>query len=245
LRIFFDAKKTKELQDALVDKWFEISQYGGDLIHGMEEHESIPHGEEYHVYSVIYCPMKYICKQLGYKRKFTRTSIGVMFIGIVAQKLIQWLYPPKEREYESVLPNAVVGHLDVYEKLRNPIEIKASRKRVFRPEHLPDKWVDQETIYIAMENARIGWIVVVNVVSCHITAFCVDMTYEDVKYAKNEIYHRIDHLDELRRTKDYKKANINPDEYLYCDFKTTCPEKSRCKYLNAQLKKDGRQQKLV
>ena len=31
MRIFFDAKKTKELQDALVEKWFEVSKYGGDI----------------------------------------------------------------------------------------------------------------------------------------------------------------------------------------------------------------------
>src|SRR3990170_1855679 len=116
MKIYYDGKKSKELQNLLVDKWHDQSKYGGDTEHNMEEHENIPHGSEYHVYSLIVCPMKYVCQTLNLERTLTQENIGMMFIGIVAQKLIQWLYPPDQRERVALFPNVAIGHMDVYEQ---------------------------------------------------------------------------------------------------------------------------------
>ena len=240
MKIYYDTKKTNELNDALVEKWHEINEKGGDT-HGMEEHESTPHGYEYHVSTVIYCPMKYICGRMGFERKITRESIGVMFFGIVAQKLIQWLYPPDEREYES-RNEVILGHIDVYEKKLWPMEIKASRKRILNAGDLPTAWIDQLQSYMAMENARIGWIVIANPITCMISAFCVDMGWYDVQDTLDDIYDRVNHLNTLfhmitKEDPDWSIARIHPEEYRFCDFKKECPNRRECNLAYKQLGK--------
>lgn len=188
------------------------------------------------------CPMKFVCRDLGFEKKFTKESIGMMFIGVVAQKLIQWLYPMDEREFESCIEDIISGHLDVFEEKKYPLEIKASRKRIFKKEQLPDSWITQIAVYMAMESRYKGWIVIVNLVMCQIYAFCVDMNKEELMDTLQELMRRADNLDCLKAEKnkekpDYSKAEIQSEEYEYCDCKSNCPRRDDCKKLYNGIEK--------
>lgn len=233
MKIYYDAKKSAELEQKLVAKWGEVERYGSRE-YQMEEHEPVTHGHEKHAYDIIYCPVKFICRNLGFEKKFTKESIGMMFIGVVTQKLIQWLFPIDEREYKSAIEDIINGHIDVFEEKTYPLEIKATRKRIYKKDQIPSVWINQITIYMAMESKNKGWIVIVNLVSCQISAYCVEMYRDEIMETLEEIMRRIGNLEFMEKEKlkekpDYSKAEIQPDEYEFCDYKFSCPRREDCK----------------
>jgi len=190
-------------------------------------------GQECHVSDVLGCEVKAYCRMKGLPRKMTKQSIGLMIFGIIAQKILQWTYPREWTEYESTIDaiseeETVFGHIDVHEEMKYPLEVKASRKKVFKRSQIPEYWLKQLISYMAMEGADKGWIIIFNVLSCQIMAFQVRMTASE----------RLDQLALLtskaaRIKKSVKEDSpnilqIDPTNYPYCYYKNSCPRVKEC-----------------
>lgn len=190
------------------------------------------------------CPMKKVNRVSGLEKTTTKSSAGAMFIGIVAQKLIQWLFTPEEREYEASVQDIIQGHLDIFEEKKYPIEIKASRMRIFKVEQMPHKWIDQAMCYMSMVSADTGWIVIVNLITSQITSFRIEVTQEDNYDTMDEMFRRVDAINEAINTRDHSKIEIQAEEYDNCNYKHSCDRRDECKSGFYGIKMDKKEKPL-
>lgn len=237
MKVFYDKDKSIELMQRIEDEFGERAR-------------KTARGEEMHVSDLTGCLLKPYCRLLGLERKMTKTIVGVMVFGIVAENMLGWTYPSEELQYQSNLwvlekSENIFGHIDIYEDMKYPIEIKSSRKNVFKSNELPKYWVEQLMAYMSIQGSWKGWIIMFNVFSTQIMAFQVQMTAED----------RLDWLIELNRRalavrnafkeKDCRLLDINPHEYEWCLYKDGCPRKEFCgdkwKELQSQKRKNKKE----
>jgi hypothetical protein len=243
LKIYYDKEKTKALQDLLEEKWEDIARYGDPHKRYRVREKRNVRGRERHVSDVLYCSLKYICRLLGIpKKKESQTAIGNMLFGIVAQKLIQWIYPPEYSEYEALIYDIVIGHVDVFEELKYPIEIKASRKKVLKREDLPQKWLEQLVTYMSILSAPKGWIAILNIFTSTLMVWCVELTDTEMLTQLIDICNTVQLIQEAEETKNYDKIPIHPSEYKWCRYKKGCPRREECK--RRQRKKKGKKSPL-
>jgi hypothetical protein len=230
LRVYYDKEKSAEVEKKLFEKWDETQRKGISRVVEKEMvHKSTEHGTEYHVYDVIYCPMKKICRALGFEKKVTKKSIGLMLFGIVAQMLVQWLYPPEQREYQAMVYEIIQGHIDIFEDFEYPLEIKASRKRIFKRDQLPEKWVKQTMAYMAITGKKKGWILILNVFTCQVSAWCIEMTSKEILGQLVVMMHNATEIAKAIPTKDFDSLDVHPSEYQYCNYKHSCPKRKLCR----------------
>lgn len=227
MKIYYDKKKSAEIEKKLFDKWskpFQVRKY-----RVQREKRVAKRGSEYHISDAIGCEVKCFCRLKRLKRSFTKRSVGLMLFGIVAQKLVQWLYPEEQSEYEAGITDVVVGHLDVFEDELYPIEIKASRRRIFRRNQLPQRWVEQLASYMALTSSKKGWVVILNVFSCQVACFCVEMTEKDIL---GQLVVISGNVAKRRRAVNLDRPTMlipSGEEYEYCFYKQTCPRRIDCR----------------
>lgn len=228
MKIYYDKEKSAELEQKLIDKWFKTEEIKGKYRIKRDERVA-KRGKEFHVSDVVCCPLETYCRLLKLKRKFSKKSIALMLFGIVAQKLIQWLYPDEDCEYEAMIPDIVIGHVDVFEDQKHPMEIKATRKRIFKRDQIPQKWVEQLACYMAMTSSKIGWLIILNIFSCQVSCFCIEMTDEDVL---GQLVLISTTVNERRRAANLERPTMlrpSAEQYEHCNYKRNCPRRADCK----------------
>lgn len=228
MEIFYDKDKSAEIEQKLIDKWSRWEDEKKRYRIRRDERVA-KRGKEFHVSDVVSCPLQTYCRMKNFERKFTKSNVGLMLFGIVAQKLIQWLYTEEECEHEAWIPDVAIGHIDIFEEGKHPLEIKASRKRIFKRSQLPQKWVEQIVCYMAMTSSEIGWLIILNIFSCQVSCFCVKMTKEDILGQLVAISTTVN--DRRRAVNLERPTMLRPDaeQYEWCYYKHVCPRRIECK----------------
>lgn len=228
MRIFYDREKSAEIEGKLINKWANFEEQKKQYRIRRDERVA-KRGKEFHVSDVVSCPLQTYCRLKKFQRKFTKKNVGMMMFGIVAQKLFQWLYPDEDCEYEAWIPDIVIGHIDIFEGQKYPIEIKSSRKKIFKRSQIPQKWIEQLVCYMAMTSSQVGWLVILSIFSCQVTCFCVQMTKEEIL---GQLVVISTTVNERRRAVNLERpAMLRPsgEQYEYCVYKTVCPRRADCK----------------
>lgn len=205
-------------------------------------------GSEMHISDLTGCPLKPYCRIIGLKREFTKGAIGVMVFGIVAENMLGWTFPAEQLQYQSVMPllkgkENIFGHIDIYEDYKFPLEVKASRKRVFKAKDIPHYWVEQLMSYMAMQGANIGWIIMFNVFSTVIMAFQMQMTTDDIIGWLITLTQRSSRIKDAVKKKDPLLLEPNAQEYHWCPYKKVCPRKLPCRDKYNELEAEKRKLK--
>jgi hypothetical protein len=227
MRIFYDKEKSMELMKRIEDKFGE---------------NKYQRGTEIHVSDLCYCLMKTYCRITGIEREQTKTSIGLMVFGIIAETVLGWTYPKEVLQYKSSMPMTseeenIFGHIDIFEEFKYPFEVKASRKQVFMASQIPPQWIEQIISYMSMEGCQTGWIVIFNVFSTQIIAFQVNLTREDILDWQITLSTRRIQTLEAVKLKDPTKIPILADEYSFCDYRVKCPKGGECYKKNREIVK--------
>jgi len=232
MKVFFDKQKSEELTRRIEAKFAE---------------EYVHRGNELHVSDLTACLMKPVCRLIGFEREKPKASVGLMVFGIIAENVIAWTYPADVLQFKSSMnilkdEDDIFGHIDIYEEKKFPLEVKGTRKRIFKTNDLPVNWVEQLVSYMSMQGADKGWLVILNILSCQLMAFRIEMTQQD----------RLDWLITLtnRRNVVVKMAEeiskgvisqfsfeIKPQDYSMCGYKKNCPRREECKRKAKELKK--------
>jgi len=178
--------------------------------------------------------MKPYNRLTGVERVITKSAIGVMVFGIVAENILGWTFPSEELQYQSHLPmlkreENIFGHMDIYECQIYPLEVKASRKTVFRATDLPKYWVEQLMSYMSLQGAKIGWLVLFNVFSTVIMAFRMVLTAKDILGWLVTMAERAELVRKSAKERNASAVPINPLEYNWCHYKAGCSARAECK----------------
>lgn len=216
IRIFYDKDKTKEVEKLILEKWGER-----DPKHWSER--------GYNVSEVTYCEVKCFCRRIGQEARYTKESIGFLVFGIIAEEIVMAIYPDDQKQHESNLNGLIWGHMDVYEDFENPIEGKATAKRIVKRDQLPKNWVMQLINYITMSKSNKGWLYILSIFTRQLSAWCVQLTPDEKLMQIQVLMNKVNKFDKAIKDNDPSDLNVSPEEYSLCNFKHTCPRRAECK----------------
>jgi len=235
MRFFYDKDKSLELMQRITKKF--------DRATGASR------GKELHVSDCVYCPVSAFCRLTGIERHRTKTSIGLMVFGIVAEDVLASTYTKEEADCQHKTrimlkeDESIFGHMDIFEFYKFPLEVKASRKRIFKAEDVPKPWVEQLMSYMSMKGLGVGWLVIFNVFSTQMMAFKMILSKDDILGWLITMTMRGAKIKEAVNSEDSLILEIHPSDYEWCDYKHACPRRSECKKKWRELKKQKEEEK--
>lgn len=221
IKIFYDKEKSMVLMKRIEEKFGEQSR-------------KKPRGSEMHVSDLTGCPLKPYCRLIGLKQIFSKSSIGIMVFGIVSENMIGWTFPNEQLQYQSSIPfvegdENIFGHIDIYEDFKFPLEVKSSRKTVYKASQLPRIWVEQLMSYMAMQGETLGWIVLFNVFAATIMAFQLQMSNSDIMGWLITLTERSGRIKLAFKKRNPMWLEPSGEEYFYCAYKKECPRRVACR----------------
>ena len=230
MRVVYDKKKSEDLAQRILDKF------------GHEARKT-SRGQEMHVSDLTGCQIKPFCRLTGIPRNATKTQIGVMVFGIVAENILGWTFPKDCLQYNANFPlldksQDIFGHIDIMEDRKFPIEVKATRKRIFKGADIPVYWAEQLMSYMAMHGQNIGWIVFYNIMSTQIIAFRMEMSNNDILDWIIVLNERAAKIRKAAIANDSSGLKVNPTQYSFCDYKQDCPRREECSDLFKQIRRE-------
>lgn len=215
IKIYHDKEKTKEVEDKLIEKY--------------ARNDKVWSKTGYNVSECTGCELKCFCRRTGIEETYTKQSIGFLVFGIVSESIVMGIYPKSECQYETNLSNLVTGHLDVFENLQHPIEGKATAKRIFKREHLPQVWVMQLINYLTMTGATKGWLYILDIFTRTFSAWCVEIGEEERLMQIEVLMNKVSRFNKAIPANDPTELTVSPKEYSLCHFKRKCPKRIQCK----------------
>lgn len=229
MRIFYDKQKTEELTQRIIDNFD-------------RENKKSTRGTEVHVSDLIGCQVAAYNRITGVPANKTKSSKGLMAFGIASELVLALTYDEEERQKESRLflkeDESIFGHIDIFESLMYPLEVKNSRLRVFKASDIPQKWVEQLMAYMSIEGATTGWIVVFNAVSTQLIAFRLEMTKDDILGWLSTLTTRTHNiLVAVNSDRNPFKLEVDGKNYSMCYYKKDCKRVQECKKKYYEIRK--------
>jgi hypothetical protein len=223
MQIYYDSDKAKILNEKLFAHFNTTAQNRTTV----------------HLSDTVHCEMKCYNKLTGMKYAFDSGSAARMLFGQVGQELLQVLYSPEEAEY--TIEGEIPLHIDIFEELKYPIEIKWSGQKIYRASDIPEGWILQLMGYMALTNSTVGWMVIVNVLIRQLTTFKLIMTVEECGEQRQRISESRERILHAVKTGDSSKLIIKEDECYWCDFKPKRSKEKRdvCTRFVAKVKDTG------
>jgi hypothetical protein len=225
MQIFYDSEKTKEIQQRMIDYWEKTKQ---------------ERGTELHAYDIANCEMKAFCRLTGLKPVWTNQIAGMMIFGIIGGLTIQMTYPEDQREWAGDLEKLVFCHIDVFENKEVPLEVKTTRKRLFRKDTIPDAWINQILTYMVITKKRKGHLVFFNALSTAISVWTIVISEEGLQCFQLYILEKANRIKECATSGNYTPLKVSPEQYSGCSYKKDCAKRDECKKAYAELKKAGK-----
>jgi len=219
MRFFYDKDKSVEIMQRITKKFGKGSSRGKEL----------------HVSDCVYCPVSAYCRITGIERHQTKTAVGLMVFGIIAEDVLASTYTKEEADCQHKtylnlkFPESIFGHMDIFEYYKFPLEVKATRKRIFKAEDVPKPWVEQLMSYMSMKGLGVGWLVILNIFSTQWMAFKMILNKEDILGWIITMSMRGGKIRKAVDTEDPLILDIHPNEYEFCNYKHACPRRDECK----------------
>lgn len=233
MKIFYDKTKSEDIIRRIEDKFTK---------------ELNERGDEAHVSDLTCCLMRFFSRLIGLERTKTKASVGLMVFGIITEQVIAWTYPEDTWQFPSSMnmvseEEDIFGHIDIFEDKLFPLEVKGSRKRIFKTKDVPLNWAEQLISYISMQGADKGWLIVFNILSCQVMAFRIEMTNQDrldwmitLSERRNSVIGAAREYKAKKSTR-FLSIEIRPEDYSFCAYKKVCLRREECRKKNKQLKK--------
>lgn len=156
---------------------------------------------------------------IGHEQTFTQDGAINMLFGEVGQTLIQRLFPVEHCEFS--IEGEIPLHIDIFEDLKYPIEIKWSAQKIYRSSDIPEGWIKQLMGYMALSNSMLGWMLIINLGTRQINAFKFLMTEKEIEDTYREIYESKERILEAVKTNNDSKLKLMEEECYWCSYKAT------------------------
>jgi len=205
MQIYYDSEYVDELTQRIYKQFMEDAQ----------------NRQRVHMSDLGYCHIKCWCRLMGFTPfPFTPRSVGIMMIGVVGQEIIQNVYPSEWSEWELDNPPA---HIDVYvqEEESFPLEIKFSRKAVYRGDDLSHGWLSQATGYMAKLDEPLGRFAIMNVMNGSLNAFKIEMTLDELQARRDKIDSDEALIYKCVEDKNPFPLEIDVGHCKWCDYRDT------------------------
>lgn len=211
MEIVHDSKKVKEFSEIMLSRF-----YG----------KSTRERKGFHRSDAIACPLKAYWRLTGeVKQEYGTRDVGMLLLGTLAHIALHKYFDAQEKVF--MLQGIYITVDAVYGKY--PIETKSTRKKIYKKEDLPESWLEQLAIAMAVMKVNKGYLMVMNIITYGLTVWEVTMTdVERDVFLNSCIWQILSIADAIKK----KKPEILTPKYKdckWCSFKRTRKNKG-CPY---------------
>jgi hypothetical protein len=142
----------------------------------------------FHRSDAISCPLRCYHRLVGdIKPEFRSRDVGVLMVGTMAHKILEEGFDAQEKDFElagiHVIVDALAG--------KYPVEIKTTRKRIYRKEDIPRDWIEQLAIGMGVMNVERGYLMIINIINFSLTVWEFTMNEEERELTRHAFLWQI------------------------------------------------------
>jgi len=217
LRIRHDSQKVKEFSEIMLSKYYS---------------KSTNRRVGFHRSDAIACPLKTYWRMTGeIEQEYGTRDVGMLLLGELAHIALHEHFDAQEKEYNLqgvfITVDAVHG--------KYPIETKTTRKKIYKKEDLPQSWIEQLCIAMAVMGTNIGYLMVMNIITYGLTVWEITMTDTDREMFLNSCVWQI--ISIAKSIKDKTPEKLTP-KYSECETCSYRPKRDKkgCPYYKKPTK---------
>jgi hypothetical protein len=180
----------------------------------------------WHRSDAIACPLKAYWRMTGeVKGQFRSKDVGILMVGEMAHIVL-------ERGFEVQEQIIKIGDIAITVDAthnKQPVEIKTTRKKIYRREDLPRSWIEQLSIAMAVMGADTGFLMIVNIINFGVTVWEFAMTERDRELVLHTFVWQIMAIADSVKKKDPTLLTPKHSDCMWCYYRPSRKQKG-CPY---------------
>lgn len=187
----------------------------------------------WHRSDAIACPLKAYWRITGeVKGEFRSRDVGILMLGKMSHNVLEQGFDVQEKVIRvgdiAITVDAMVG--------KHPVEIKSTRRKIYRKEDLPRPWIEQLSIAMSVMGADTGYLMVINIISFALTVWEFNVTNEDRELVLHTFIWQIMSIADAVKKKDPKILTPKHDDCQWCYYRPSRKNKG-CPFYKKPPKK--------
>jgi hypothetical protein len=219
MRISHDADMVQKTADLLLREFYKDKTLGRVGFHRSD---------------AISCPLTAYWRITGERKgEYRSRDVGILMLGEMAHIVL-------ERGFEYQEKVVKVGEVSVtIDALMDgkPIEIKTTRKNIYKKEDLPREWQEQLSIAMAVTEQDEGWLLIVNVITFAVLAFKFEMGPEEREMFRQAFVWQIISIADSIKQKKPELLKPKYDDCRFCYYRPTKTNLEGCPFYRQPPKK--------
>lgn len=211
MQIKHNADKVKEFSDIMLSRYYR---------------KSTGERKGFHRSDAIACPLKAYWRLTGeIKQEYGTKDVGILLLGTLAHIALHKHFDAQEKVY--TLQGIYITVDAIYGKY--PIETKSTRKKIYKKEDLPESWLEQLAIAMAVMKVNKGYLMVMNIITYGLTVWEVTMTDTEREVFLNSCIWQILSIADAIKKKTPEILTPKYEDCKWCSYRRTRKKKG-CPY---------------
>lgn len=177
-----------------------------------------------HRSDAIACPLKGYWRLTGeIKAIYDSSNVGILLIGTLAHIALHKNFDAQEEVHDvhgiNVTIDAIFGMDSGSGGIRYPIESKTTRKRIYNKADIPQEWLEQLGIAMAVCDVDLGYLMVFNVITFSISVWEISMTKDERQMFLDGMVYQVGTI--LTAVENKKPETLQPKriECKWCGYR--------------------------
>jgi len=219
MRIRHDSDKVKEFSDIMLRKYY---------------NKSVGGRKGFHRSDAIACPLKAYWRMTGeIEQVYGTQDVGTLLLGTLCHIALHENFEYQEKVFDLhgvyITVDAIFG--------KYPIETKSTRKKIYKKDDLPQSWIEQLVIAMAVMQVNKGYLMVMNIITFGLTVWEVTTTDEERQMFLNSCIWQILSIINGLEKKDPSILTPKYEDCHFCSFRPTRNRPKGCPYYKKLPKK--------
>ena len=192
---------------------------------------SIRSRKGFHRSDLISCPLKCYWRITGEKSQhFTSRDVGTLVLGTLAHIALHRNFKAQEKEFKVGGIYITVDAIYDEDGVEYPVETKTTRRKIFQKEKIPQEWIEQLCLAIAVMDVPKGYLMIVNMINFAITVWEISLTkIEREMFLQTAIWQALALIDAIKK-KNPKLLTPKYKECKWCPYRPTRRNPNGCPF---------------
>lgn len=207
MKIRHDSKKVTEFSKVMLSKYY---------------NRSVTKRTGFHRSDAIACPLRAYWRMTGeVKQDYGSSDVGMLLLGELAHIALHKHFDAHEKIYKLqgifITVDAIYGEY--------PIETKSTRKKIYKKEDLPDSWIEQLCIAMAVMKSNTGYLMVLNIITYGLTVWEVTFSSDNERamFMNSCVWQIISIADAIKK----KTPEVLTPKYQDCKWCSYRPKRGK------------------
>lgn len=182
----------------------------------------------YHRSDAIACPLRAYWRMTGkIEQEYGTRDVGILLLGTLAHIALHGYFDAREKEFDL---HGTTITVDAIFDGQYPIETKTTRKKIYKKEELPQEWIEQLAIAMAVMGMNKGYLMVMNIITYSLMVFELTMTTQERELFKQSCIWQILSIADAIKKEDPEKLSPKYSDCKWCSYKPTRKRPKGCPY---------------